>query len=155
MKWLERYGRLAALSIVAAVPFWSAAAWAHTGSGEAGGFLTGVRHPVSGLDHVLAMIAVGLWGAQLGNPAVWLLPVAFPMMMAFGGMFGLLGLPLPGVEMGIAVSAVVLGVMVLGRRDRRYGSPWRSSPFLQSSTATPTARSCPRVRAGCSTAWGS
>jgi urease accessory protein len=113
MEWLERYRWLAALSIVAAVPLWSAAAWAHTGSGEAGDFLTGVRHPVSGLDHVLAMIAVGLWGAQLGNPAVWLLPVAFPMMMAFGGMFGLMGLPLPGVEMGIAVSAVVLGVMVL------------------------------------------
>jgi urease accessory protein len=75
--------------------------------------LTGLRHPVSGLDHVLAMIAVGLWGAHLGIPAVWLLPVAFPMMMAFGGMFGLMGLPLPGVEMGIAVSAVVLGVMVL------------------------------------------
>jgi urease accessory protein len=68
---------------------------------------------VSGLDHVLAMLAVGLWGAQLGIPAVWLLPVAFPMMMAFGGMFGLMGLPLPGVGMGIAVSAVVLGVMVL------------------------------------------
>lgn len=75
--------------------------------------MTGIRHPVSGLDHVLAMIAVGLWGAQLGIPAVWLLPVAFPMMMAFGGMFGLMGLPLPGVEMGIAVSAVVLGIAVL------------------------------------------
>jgi urease accessory protein len=112
MERLERYGRLAALSIVAAVALWPAAAWAHTASGEAGGFLTGIRHPVSGLDHVLAMLAVGLWGAQLGVPAVWLLPVAFPMMMAFGGMFGLMGLPLPGVEMGIAVSAVVLGIMV-------------------------------------------
>jgi urease accessory protein len=59
------------------------------------------------------MIAVGLWGAQLGAPALWLLPVAFPMMMAFGGMLGLMGLPLPGVEVGIAVSAVVLGFMVL------------------------------------------
>ena len=89
------------------------AAWAHhIGSGEAGGFLTGLWHPVSGLDHLLAMIAVGLWGAQLGAPALWLLPVAFPMMMSFGGMFGLLGIPLPGVEIGIAVSAVVLGFMV-------------------------------------------
>jgi len=59
------------------------------------------------------MIAVGLWGAQLGAPAVWMLPVAFPMMMAFGGMFGLMGLPLPGVEVGIALSSVVLGIMVL------------------------------------------
>jgi urease accessory protein len=113
MKRLESYGWLAALSIVAAVALWPAAVWAHTDGGEAGGFFTGVQHPVSGLDHVLAMIAVGLWGAQLGIPAVWLLPVAFPMMMAFGGMFGLMGLPLPGVEMGIALSAVVLGVMVL------------------------------------------
>jgi len=86
--------------------------FAHVGSGDAGGFLIGMQHPISGLDHVLAMVAVGLWGAQLGAPALWLLPVAFPMMMAFGGMFGLLGLPLPGVEVGIAVSAIVLGIMV-------------------------------------------
>jgi urease accessory protein len=112
-KRLESYGRRAAPSVIAAVTLWPAVAWAHTDSGEAAGFLTGVRHPVSGLDHVLAMIAVGLWGAQLGIPALWLLPVAFPMMMAFGGMFGLMGLPLPGVEMGIAASAVVLGVAVL------------------------------------------
>jgi len=109
----ESYARLAALSSVAAITLWPAAVWSHTGSGEAGGFWTGVRHPVSGRDHALALIAVGLWGAQLGIPAVWLLPVAFSMMMAFAGMFGLMGLPLPGVEMGIAGSAVVLGVMVL------------------------------------------
>ena len=83
------------------------------GSGEAGGFVTGLQHPISGLDHVIAMLAVGLWGAQLGNPALWLLPVVFPMMMAGGGCLGLLGIPLPGVEVGIAVSAVVLGLMVL------------------------------------------
>ena len=59
------------------------------------------------------MIAVGLWGAQLSAPAIWLLPVTFPMMMACGAMLGLLGLPMPGVEAGIAVSAVVLGSMVL------------------------------------------
>ncbi|UCD82156.1 MAG: HupE/UreJ family protein [Desulfobacterales bacterium] len=87
-------------------------AFAHVQQGQAQGFLTGVHHPVSGLDHVLAMIAVGLWGAQLGLPAVWLLPVAFPMMMAFGGFLGLLGLPLPGVEIGIALSAMLLGFMV-------------------------------------------
>jgi len=88
-------------------------AWAHVNSGEATGFLTGILHPVSGLDHVIAMLAVGLWGAQLGAPAVWLLPVVFPMMMACGGCLGLMGIPLPGVEVGIAVSAVVLGLMVL------------------------------------------
>lgn len=54
-----------------------------------------MQHPWSGLDHLLAMIAVGLWGAQLGNPALWLLPVTFPMVMSMGAMLGLLGLPLP------------------------------------------------------------
>ena len=83
-------------------------------SGQAGGFLSGLSHPISGLDHVLAMIAVGLWGAQLGSPAVWLLPVAFPMMMAFGGMLGLMGFPVPGIEIGIAVSGIVLGALILG-----------------------------------------
>ena len=92
---------------------WPLSAWAHVGSGAAGGFLIGLQHPVSGWDHVLAMIAVGLWGAQLGAPALWILPVVFPMMMAMGGMLGLMGIPLPGVEVGIAISAIVLGFMVL------------------------------------------
>jgi len=85
---------------------------AHVQQGQAAGFLTGLRHPVSGLDHVLAMIAVGLWGAQLGAPAVWLLPVTFPMVMAFGGFLGLVGIPVPGVEVGIAASAILLGLVV-------------------------------------------
>jgi urease accessory protein len=89
------------------------AAWAHVEKGRAAGFLAGVEHPVSGFDHVLAMVAVGLWGAQLGPPAIWLLPVTFPMVMAFGGMLGLMGVPLPGVEVGIALSAILLGLAVL------------------------------------------
>jgi len=96
-----------ALGLLLALP-----AWAHEQSGQAAGFVTGMLHPVSGLDHVLAMIAVGLWGAQLGAPAIWLLPVTFPLVMAFGGFLGLLGIPLPGVEVGIAVSAILLGAMV-------------------------------------------
>jgi urease accessory protein len=87
---------------------------AHTQGGEAAGLLSGLQHPVSGLDHILAMVAVGLWGAQLGAPAVWLLPVTFPMVMAFGGMLGLMGVPLPGAEVGIALSALALGVVVGG-----------------------------------------
>lgn len=86
---------------------------AHVESGAAAGLASGLLHPVSGLDHVLAMLAVGLWGAQLGRPAVWVLPIAFPMVMALGGMLGLLGVPLPGVEIGIAASALVLGLMVV------------------------------------------
>jgi urease accessory protein len=92
---------------------WPATAFAHARGGEALGLVSGLRHPVSGLDHVLAMIAVGLWGAQLGAPAVWLLPITFPMVMAFGGMLGLIGVKLPGIEIGIALSAVALGFAVV------------------------------------------
>jgi urease accessory protein len=92
---------------------WPVAALAHQAGGEAIGFVGGLKHPISGLDHVLAMIAVGLWGAQLGAPAIWLLPVTFPMVMAFGGMLALLGVPLPGAEIGIAVSAIALGLVVM------------------------------------------
>jgi urease accessory protein len=103
----SREALLTLLLMLAAVP-----ALAHEQTGQAAGFLTGLKHPVSGLDHVLAMISVGLWGAQLGAPAVWLLPVVFPMVMAFGGFLGLLGVPLPGTEVGIALSAILLGLMV-------------------------------------------
>ena len=110
-----RFGEArAALLLLLLVLIMPATVFAHTKGGEALGFLSGLRHPVSGLDHVLAMIAVGLWGAQLGAPAVWLLPVTFPMVMAFGGMLGLMGLRLPGIEVGIAFSAIALGVAVLG-----------------------------------------
>ena len=62
------------------------------------------------------MVAVGVWGAQLGAPAIWLLPVTFPLVMAFGGFLGLVGVPLPGVEIGIAASAVLLGAAVMTER---------------------------------------
>ena len=101
------------LVMAAAVLLSPVAAMAHVEGSPAGGFLTGIWHPVSGLDHVLAMVAVGLWGAQLGAPSVWVLPVAFPMVMAFGGTLGLTGLGLPGVELGIAASAIALGAVVL------------------------------------------
>lgn len=93
--------------------FWPGAALAHVPGGEVAGLVSGLLHPISGLDHVVAMLAVGLWGAQLGAPALWLLPITFPVVMALGGMFGLLGLPVPGVELGIALSAVALGIVVL------------------------------------------
>jgi urease accessory protein len=87
-------------------------AFAHVGQGEAWGLLTGFLHPLSGWDHVLAMVAVGLWGAQLGAPAIWVLPLAFPLVMAMGGMLGFLGVPIPGIEYGIAASAIILGAAV-------------------------------------------
>ncbi len=102
------------LSVLVGFFAFTSPAHAHVQQGQAVSFLTGFGHPWSGLDHVLAMIAVGLWGAQLGNPAMWTLPIIFPLVMSFGAMMGLLGIPLPGIEIGIAVSAIVLGIMVLG-----------------------------------------
>ena len=84
----------------------------HVGSGVASGFTSGFVHPLSGWDHVVAMLAVGLWGAQLKAPAVWRLPVTFPPMMAFGGLLGLLSVRVPGIEVGIALSGIVLGTLV-------------------------------------------
>jgi urease accessory protein len=84
---------------------------AHTGN-VTGGFVDGFAHPLLGPDHVIAMVAVGLWGALLGAPAIYTLPIVFPLVMAAGGVLGILGLPLPGVEIGIATSAVILGMMV-------------------------------------------
>ena len=90
----------------------ASAAFAHEGSGIAGGFTSGFLHPLNGWDHVIAMVAVGLWGAFLGRPAIWVLPIVFPMVMAFGGALGVSGLHIPAVETGIALSAVVLGAMI-------------------------------------------
>ena len=91
----------------------SQSAFAHIVDGSAsGGFAGGFAHPLLGLDHVVAMVAVGLWGAFLGPPAIWLLPITFPMVMALGGAIAILGVPVPGVEIGIAASAIVLGGMI-------------------------------------------
>lgn len=90
----------------------STAVLAHTEAGVTGGLLSGFTHPIYGWDHVVAMIAVGLWGAFLGSPALWVLPVTFPLVMALGGALGVVGVPLPEVELFIALSGVVLGLMV-------------------------------------------
>ncbi len=76
------------------------------------GFGSGFAHPLRGVDHIVAMVAVGLWGAILGPPALWLLPIVFPAVMALGGALGIVGLPIPWTEFGIAASAIGLGVMV-------------------------------------------
>jgi urease accessory protein len=87
-------------------------AFAHAEEGVAGGLISGLLHPVLGPDHLVAMVAVGLWGAQLGAPAIWLLPITFPIVMAIGGLLGVAGVPVPGIELGIALSALALGIMV-------------------------------------------
>lgn len=95
---------------------------AHTGEGFAGGFAAGFMHPLSGLDHLLAMAAVGIWGAFLGRPLIWMLPVAFPLVMVVGGVLGIAGIPLPHVEMGIAASVIVLGLAI--------AAAWRAPVWL-------------------------
>ncbi len=97
-------------------------ATAHSAEGVAGGLVSGLLHPVLGPDHMIAMVAVGLWGAQLGRPLVYALPIAFPMVMALGGLLGLAGVPVPGVEVGIALSDVVLGLAIL--------AAWRAPAWL-------------------------
>lgn len=101
---------LGALLIAALLP---TPALAHDGTGLAGGFTAGFTHPLSGPDHMLAMISVGLWGAFLGRPLVYVLPMIFPSLMAIGAGIGMAGIPLPPVEVGIAVSVLTLGLMIL------------------------------------------
>ena len=100
---------IAALTSAALVP---ALAVLHDTTG-AGGFASGFMHPLTGLDHALAMIAVGLWGAQLRRPAVVVLPVAFPLAMACGAFLGFSGVELSSVESRIALSAILLGLAVM------------------------------------------
>jgi urease accessory protein len=108
--------RTNALGLATVMPLVLAAittpAFAHSENGVAIDFWGGFTHPIFGPDHVIAMVAVGLWGAFLGAPAIWLLPVVFPLVMAVGGAFGVVGVPVPGVETGIAISAIMLGGMV-------------------------------------------
>ena len=85
------------------------AAYAHTETAVGGGFVRGFQHPFNGGDHLLAMVAVGIWGAVLGAPLLWVLPVTFPMLMVIGAVASLAGLALPAIEPGIALSVVVLG----------------------------------------------
>jgi len=85
---------------------------AHTGAGVNSGFASGFWHPILGWDHVVAMIAVGLWAASLRGAAIWTLPLVFPLVMAFGGALGVTGVPIPAVEAGIALSGVVLGLLI-------------------------------------------
>jgi urease accessory protein len=87
-------------------------ALAHTGAGVVGGLQSGFLHPIFGPDHLLAMVAVGIWGAQLGRPAIWALPIAFPLIMAGGGLLSLAGIGVPMVETTIAASVVVLGALI-------------------------------------------
>ena len=88
------------------------AAWAHVGHGSTVGFVHGFVHPVTGIDHVLAMVAVGMFAASLGGRALWAVPLTFVSVMAVGGALGVAGIGVPFVEAGIAISVIVLGLAV-------------------------------------------
>ncbi|MFO7543611.1 MAG: HupE/UreJ family protein [Thiobacillus sp.] len=89
---------------------------AHTGDHPASGFASGLAHPFLGLDHLLAMIAIGLWAAQQGGRALWAVPAAFVSAMLLGGVLGSAGWALPQIETGIAVSVLVLGLLIATHR---------------------------------------
>ncbi|MBP0616222.1 HupE/UreJ family protein [Jiella sp. KSK16Y-1] len=100
------------LIVAAAMVILPQVAGAHIIRGAQGGFGSGFEHPLTGLDHFLAMFAVGLWGAQMGGRSVWTLPVTFPLIMVVGGIIGISGVHLPGIETGIALSILVLGLAI-------------------------------------------
>ena len=87
-------------------------ALAHVGVGDTHSFVHGFAHPLSGLDHILAMVAVGLFAAHLGGRALWLVPLTFVSVMAIAGVFGMAGVGLPDVEIGIGMSVIVLGLAI-------------------------------------------
>jgi urease accessory protein len=99
-------------AVFAALLLAPVSAHAHTGVGPTSGFSNGLLHPFSGIDHLCAMIAVGLWAAQQGKRAVWAVPLAFVATMGLGGALGMAGLSLPYVEQGIAASVLVLGILI-------------------------------------------
>ena len=98
---------------------------AHIVTGGQGGFGSGFAHPLTGPDHFLAMFAVGLWGAQMGGRRVWTLPMTFPLIMVFGGIAGMSGVPVRGIELGVALSILVLGAAV--------ASAWRPAEWVSLS----------------------
>ncbi|MFY8215907.1 MAG: HupE/UreJ family protein [Chthoniobacterales bacterium] len=87
--------------------------FAHAGHGSSSGFLHGLTHPVGGLDHILAMVAVGVWAAMLGGRAVWLVPVTFTTVMAIGSVIGMSGFEFPAIEPAIGASVMILGLLIM------------------------------------------
>jgi len=105
-----------ALMLLAASP-----AMAHTGVGAVSGFSVGFGHPIGGLDHVLAMVAVGILAAQMGGKSLWFVPASFVAMMIVGGLLGMGGVHVPFVELGIIGSVVVLGIVIAAGRQMPMG----------------------------------
>lgn len=104
--------RLFSLMLVCMICLSPSLAQAHTGVGATSGLLNGLAHPVTGLDHICAMLAVGLWAAQRGGKAIWMVPLAFVSIMALGGILGMMAISIPFVEQGIVASVLILGVLI-------------------------------------------
>ena len=149
-----------ALSILAAACILApGAALAHTGAGGTDGIVHGLMHPVTGLDHVLAMVAVGVLAAFLGGRALWLVPASFVALAAVGGALGARGVPVPFVELGISASIILLG-LAIALQARLLGGPSAESGVLcvelrqrppaayamPPAAARAAARSCGRAR---------
>jgi urease accessory protein len=100
------------ICVAVVIVAWTGPALAHTAQGLSGGFVAGFSHPFTGLDHLLAMVAVGLWGSFLGRPMIAALPVIFPGVMALGALLAIIGVPAPPVEIGIALSDLALGAAI-------------------------------------------
>lgn len=98
--------------LLAGLSCWASPALAHSAKGLSGGFAAGFMHPFLGLDHLLAMVSVGLWGVFLGRPMIAALPVIFPAVMAFGALLAILNVPQPPIELGIALSVLALGAAI-------------------------------------------
>lgn len=104
----------AALAFLPTLAFVPTLAFAHAGVGHSASFWHGIAHPFSGADHLLAMLAVGLWAVQMGSRALWVLPCAFVALMLAGGVLGIANIPLPYVEEGILLSVLILGALIAG-----------------------------------------
>jgi len=109
---MKQYSQRIAFLLVLPTLLFPALAQAHAGIGATHGFLFGLAHPFSGLDHLVAMLAVGLWAAQLGGRALWLVPLSFVSAMALSGLSATFAAPIPFIEGGITLSLLVLGVLI-------------------------------------------
>lgn len=111
------WGRRGVVAAALAMLITAAPALAHSESDVAGGFVAGFTHPLFGLDHLLAMVAVGLWGAYLGRPLIYVLPSVFPIVMTGGAILGMAAFEFPPVELGIAISVLALGLLIAAAKS--------------------------------------
>lgn len=121
------WGKRGAVAAALAMSITAVPALAHSESDVNGGLVAGLTHPLFGLDHLLAMVAVGLWGAYLGRPLIYVLPSVFPIVMTGGAIFGMAAFEFPPVELGIAISVLTLGLLIAAAKS---ASVWLASGIV-------------------------